>query len=406
MYLIFFIPTLYASTKHCYYLDRLNCDNCSAPLMFKCGSEIKFANSTAPVKTVQVEFITSTTGLAGADKIVNHGNSRGAHRFDNEVGSIYRLHSPPNKAGDLVENLNNRTGHLTNTEEWVFQKITERTNDSTVTTGKISQAQMSYHIDDNNLNINPEEEGLLSWLAFWKAQDKKEFCWYTSVPQILGAHNCQEKFCLADIKCRKNDTIATYKQATCKAIGANYDRCPQSMNCIGNKGLKTENPKGYFEEISTLRGIDVVKADDFTPEYGKTGSLLLTNETSPNGRRYDNYFYTLPPQLVTFETYSCGNFKFCIADIRSNQPVSQVQTACSAKYDDRCPVSGQRCVEKQTKKLSMRNATNVTDLMGISLLTEVADSDRDTKIRKGTGTKDSVRRRQRRRSNESSDSVR
>ena len=407
IHLLFFIPVLHAETKHCYFLDRLNCENCPAPLMFKCGSEIKFASSTASVQTVQAEFTTLNTGIAGADTTINSGNSRGAHRFDNVVNSIYKLKSPPDKIGDLVENLNrNTTNHITNTEEWAFQKITAQTG-PTVTMKRISQAQISYHIDEDDLNVNPEEEGFLSWLSFWEKQDKTEFCYYNSVPQILNAKKCRKKFCLADIKCRKNDTILTHKYATCKAIGPNYDRCPQAIDCIRKEGMDVTVPIGYFNDKTLRRGVDLVSKNNLTSDYGAgtLDAVLVTNMADFHGARDDNYIYTFDPQLAIIETASC-KLQFCIADIQSRQTGTQLKVACLAKYNKRCPENGQLCLEEQPKGLSMRNAKNVNDLMGISLLAEVkTDSDRDIEIKEGTGTTNSNRRRQRRRSNDESGSL-
>ena len=52
--LLFFIPMLYAKTKECHFLERINCTDCPAPLMFNCGGDIRFIKSTTQLNTVKV----------------------------------------------------------------------------------------------------------------------------------------------------------------------------------------------------------------------------------------------------------------------------------------------------------------------------------------------------------------
>ena len=112
---------------------------------------------------------------------------------------------------------------------------------------------VSYVMDDKHLHTN--------FNATQTETGKTDFCWYSSVPQIVAVNStedkqkCNIKFCSADVKCKVRNTLVDYK-AVCNAIGANYDKCPKAVDCINKKSISVNNPSNWMPYVERQKRID------------------------------------------------------------------------------------------------------------------------------------------------------
>ena len=275
--LLFFTTMLYANTKECRFLDRINCKDCPAPIKVDCGGEIKYIKPSTQFPSINADLWPIGRDLNERVTKSIYG-PKFADSFKHDAPR-FTLQSPPGTANDFINNIKGNTiyGNQANPQEepfvnkdigWIIGKIKIRTQPPEIikqygeeyiaraSIGLIhsrDEVYISYNTNEQDLYQNPNGNH--------KEEVQDNFCWYSSVPQVVGVNSpedrrkCNIKFCSADVKCKVKHTLVNYK-TVCNAIGANYDKCPKAVDCINGKNISVNNPSNWE---SYLNGQEIEK---------------------------------------------------------------------------------------------------------------------------------------------------
>ena len=248
---------------------------------------------------------------------------------------------------------------------------------------------ISYNINDQDLYQNPDGS---------HKEIKDNYCWYSSVPQVIGVNSsedrrkCSKKFCHADVKCKIKNTVIDYK-STCTAIGASYDRCPKAVDCINGKNISVSIPSNWKPYVEKQKRNNSGKwvtitgdIDEFDMQIFPPGSWI------PITGDFFGYYRSVP-QLVSFPpatgSRSCS-IQFCVADATDRGWNSRMKAVCKST-NGLCPIKADDCIK--TKDVSVRNLSNPLEVEGVHLLAEIPQAQKTqlTYNNNNTDTSGSIR---------------
>ena len=302
----------------CQYLDRVHCHDCPAPFVFNCGGRVRFVKADARPRKVFVNIFPSPVlererqpedtpydiawrNIIGMSESVFSEiiKTKGDpdHRLEIDISSKDK--HPTGMVSQLTDQQNQQ-----GIQRWIKQKIVEKAP-------KLSESQLKlgeYSLSNFNAYsgvIDSQRSGVTGTFHLSSEDihgDKKNFCWYGSIPQVIGFSEdrmiCPEgmmlenkseklscgqnddgwkrqknpcfekrrKICFGQVKCVKNGNY----EKSYNICAADGDSCPGAESCKKQQG-KIEN---YFpKNLYKLKQSDLIRENPNTAltHYGDRG---------------------------------------------------------------------------------------------------------------------------------------
>ena len=361
----------YANTRECKFLDRINCNDCSAPLMFKCGGDIKFVKPESNPNSLFVSVVTRGTLLNDPDgrkkKILLKSMEEAADDMDDSRVFRFKL-KIPSSIGNFVEWT---SGGGSTSKSRVRKTIAKRVHGKSKR--EYTKGEILGYIEDpiiEGVVFNMNDKDLYNGFYEKSGIKAEGFCYYSSVPQVVEVaakedrKQCNKKFCFAHIKCVKNNEFFE-RFTACSTLPNENDHCPSARECGGNP----------IDIRRSSNGNLIVKSRRTLPRAG-TNRIVGSREGS---------VYTSQPKIVSFpfldpewNKHTCNSTQFCVADVNLGSTMSYADSsvACKARENECPPVK--QCLDD--KSIVVKNLRNPMDenIMGVSILAEASQANKLT----------------------------